>query len=443
MSTVGIIPRGEAPSAHPRGLFALSAAEMWERCSFYTLKGILLYFMTDALGYTKPDAQNIQGWYVMAVYAAAIPGGLIADKLLGAWWTVVLGAISIIAGQFTLIGHSEQCFFAGLGLIALGTGLLKPNMTSLVGNLYVKDDPDKERGYALYYVGINIGAFIGPTVGSILAQSQWFKERLTAMGLNPADSWYWAFAFSGVGMIFGLAVFLCRSGHLRRASLKASKQEFRPLNADDLRRVLALVVFFLTTVLFFTIAEQGGSSLSFFAKDSVDRQIGSFEIPAAAFQGINPVFVLVLTPTFGLLWKRLGKKQPASPAKFSMAMLFLGFGSALVVWAALWSRQGPVSPLFLVGFFFLQVMGEVCLSPVGLSKVNELAPPRFTGLATGIWFLAWAIAAKLAGVIAAFCSDDATTLALCFGCFAVASFVASLVLYLLRPKMKRLMGNVL
>lgn len=426
------------------------------------MKAILAIFLATAvvdggLGFSKADAAAIYGWYGMAVYLMAIPGGLIADRFLGARRAVLVGGTIIAAGHFIMLLHASFFIFAGLGLIAIGTGLLKPNISSMVGEVYGghgAHDSRREQGFTLFYMGINIGACVAPIVCGILAQDATFKGMLSWCGINPNLSWHFAFAAAGLFMVYALWQFwkggddVKHLGQLHKSDTTTAAAAASVPAADADKRgwkhVLAILVLCLFSVLFFCITEQGGSSLSFFAEQMTRNTIFGWEFPSTFFQSVNPLCVILFSPLFAIVWAWLAKKgyEPSSPFKFAIGLLFLTFGTALMVPAAHAAVTGKVSPLWLVGVYALQVVGELCLSPVGLSKVTELAPPKYTGLAIGLWFLASALAAKLGGFLAGFYSDDPMVLASLFTWLAAIAFVGAIVMTVTAPFVRKLMKPV-
>ncbi len=440
---------------HPKGLTTLFFTELWERFSYYGMRAILMLYMTTppdrgGLGFGIPEAASIYGTYTMSVYLTNLPGGLIADKLLGARLAVLVGGIIIACGHFSMIFASLPFFYAGLALIAIGTGLLKPNISTMVGSLYGEDDPRRESGFSIFYFGINLGAVLAPLVCGFLAQRQTFKNFLSNMGMDPNTSWHWGFAAAGVGMTVGLIVYLSHQKRLAHVGVRANKRldelttvPRQPLTRDEWKRIGAVFVFFLFTILFWAAYEQKGSSLNLFAEKLVDRRVFGWSFEASYMQSLTATFVLMLAPLFAWLWIRMGKRQPSSPIKFTFGLLFIGLGYLLMVPASWLTANGKISPFWLVGLYFLEVVGEMCLSPVGLSTVTKLAPAKLLGIMMGVWFLAAALGNKLAGFFAGFFDpNNSNTLVKLYGGIAVGLFVSAAVLALLTPKIKKLMGKV-
>ena len=445
-------------AGHPRGLGTLFFTELWERFSYYGMRSILILYMTSAaaaggLGMSVPDAAGLYGTYTMAVYLTALPGGLIADYLTGARLAVFIGGVIIAAGHFSMAFHSTTTFYLGLGLIAIGTGLLKPNISVMVGGLYRENDPRRDSGFSIFYMGINLGAFLAPLIVGYLAKGESFKRFLSSMGMDPAKSWHWGFAAAGVGMVFGLIIYLLNRRQLARVGAKVKTVTkgteatgpgtAAPLTRGDWKRIAAIFIFFLFTILFWAAYEQKGASLNLFADRLVRTEIFGVTFPAPYLQSLTPLFVIMLTPVFAILWVRLKERQPSSPGKFTLGLLLIGLAYVLIVPAAMLTAQGRVSFWWLVGLYFLEVCGEMCLSPVGLSTVTKLSPPKLVGIMMGVWFLAAALGNKLAGFLSSFfVSNDSWRLTLLYGGIAVGLLVSAGILALFTPAIKRLMGKV-
>lgn len=441
---------------HPRGLSMLFFTEFWERFSYYGMRSILVLYMTatvaeGGLGFDVKAAATLYGSYTMWVYLTGLPGGLTADRLLGARLAVLLGGVVIIFGHVAMVFHSMPFFYGGLTLIAIGTGLLKPNISTMVGSLYSADDPRRDSGFSIFYMGINIGAVLAPLCVGYLAQGESFKRFLIGMGLDPSKSWHWGFGAAAVGMTAGLIVYLVNRRRLGNVGLRiGSKQNKQkravskePLTKSDWKRIAAIFVFFLFTILFWAAYEQKGASLNLFAKSLVRTEAFGMRFPSSWLQSCTPAFVILLAPLFSILWVRLGKRQPSSPVKFTLGLLFIGLAYCLLVPAAWMTGQGRISPLWLVGLYFLEVVGEMCLSPVGLSTVSKLAPVKLVGIMMGVWFLAASFGNKLAGYLSTFfVVNNPTQLVKLYGGIAVGLLISAGILALLTPRVKKLMGTV-
>ena len=480
---------------HPTGLFTLFFAEMWERFSYYGMRALLTLFMVapvavGGLGFDNRRAGIIYGTYAMSVYMLSIPGGFLADNFLGARRSVLLGGIVIACGHFTLALRSETTFFMGLVLIALGTGLLKPNISTMVGSLYEAGDVRRDAGFSIFYTGINIGAFSAPLITGWLAQSDQFKSLLEGWGMDPTHSWHWGFATAGIGMTIGLVVYVMTGNRIAHVGNPPASGAGRPwvalgvvlmgatglfglvLLSDmqarfawirygyvivpvlaivwfgfqaslDAKRIAAVLVFSLAALVFWAVFEQAGSTIALFGDKLTRTEVFGYKFPSAWFQSVNSLFVMTLAPLFALLWVKLGNRQPSSPTKFVIGLVFLGLSFLLMVPVARMTVEGKVSPFWIVGLFFLQTLGELCLSPVGLSTMTKLAPPKFLGLVMGIWFLAAALGNKLAGVMASeFTSTDGYALAKFFLTQTLWVGGATVALLACVPWLKKLMGGV-
>ncbi len=430
----------------PPGLSTLFLTEMWERFSYYGMRAFLILYMTapaagGGLGFADADAASIYGTYTGSVWAAAILGGLAADRFLGQYRAVLVGGIIIALGHFTLAFRSLPFFYLGLGLIVVGTGLLKPNVSTLVGSLYEAGDKRRDAGFSIFYMGINLGAFSGPLVAGYIAQ------RI---------DWHLGFAAAGIGMVFGLTQYVLGRRRLQPALDRLAAQPKlaeaagdrkatgRGFSTTEWKRMGAIVIFFLFAALFWGAYEQAGSTLNLFADRHTRLSVLGFSFPSSWFQSVPPIFVILLAPVFAALWMRLGPREPSSPAKFTLGLFFISLAFLILVPAGAMAQSGGgtrVSPWWLVAVYFVSELGELCLSPVGLSVVTKLSPVRIVGLMMGVWFLSNALGNKIAGWAAGFMG--ALPLATLFGTVAAVTFVATIILFLLIRPVRRLMGGVL
>jgi len=434
---------------HPRGLATLFFTEMWERFSYYGMRAFLILYMVapaaaGGLGFTDARAASIYGTYTGSAWAASILGGVIADRLLGPYRTVFLGGVIIALGHFTLAFNALPFFYTGLALIAFGTGCLKPNVSTLVGSLYAQGDTRRDAGFSLFYMGINLGALLGPLVAGYLAQEV---------------NWHIGFACAGVGMTAGLIQYvaggervkqgLTRIESERRASLATATAVNRGaagtgtgFTATEWKQIGAIVIFFIAAGLFWGGYEQAGSTLNLFADRYTRLDVFGFSFPSSWFQSVQPVFVILLAPVFGWLWLRLGSKEPSVPTKFALGLLFMAMSFAILIPAgALASGEGMrVSPMWLVAAYFVSELGEMCISPIGLSAVTKLAPLRIVGLMMGVWFLSNAFGNKLAGWAAGFFSS--MPLNQLFTYTTVVLLAAAVVMFAIIRPARRLMGDV-
>ena len=418
----------------------LFLTETWERFSYYGMRALLILYMVaprshGGLGFDTPLAASIYGWYTMLVYASAIPGGFAADRWLGHSRAVVAGGVAIACGHFAMALHGLPLFFAGLGSIVVGTGLLKPNVSTLVGRLYRPGDPRRDSGFSIFYMGINIGAMLAPLVCGYLGQRV---------------DWHLGFGAAGIGMTIGLSIFLAgrrlipdaQTGEPAAPGTATSSDAPAPaLTSEERRRISVIGLLFVFALLFWGAVEQAGSSLTLFADRYTRLSIFGFSFPSSWFQVEQPLFVLALAPIFAWMWVRLGPRQPSSPAKFALGLFFVGLGFLIIVpaAAAAQARGTRVSPLWLTALYFVHTLGEMCLSPVGLSLVTRLAPARLVGLMMGVWFLATAFGNKIAGWVAGF--FEVIPVARLFLLVAAAAIGAAALLATLIPPIRRLAGE--
>jgi len=442
-------PTAAARLRHPIGLWTLFLTEMWERFSYYGMRALLVLFMVDAvkggMGLNDKTATAIYGLYTSAVYLMSLPGGWLGDRLFGARRAVWYGGIVIALGHFTLALPWTQTFFLGLIFVVVGSGTLKPNMSSMVGELYPEGGARRDAGFSIFYMGVNLGAAIGPYVCGWLAEKK---------------GWHWGFAAAGIGMVLGLIQFrfsrrwlgnagmsrgneaplhtserallicgipavllvlaLCLGGwiHLNPIALAQWMAYvilaiavvffvvaflFCGLNTVEKERVAMILVLFLVSALFWAGFEQAGSSFNLFAERYTARNFGSFVVPAEWFQMLGPVFIVAFAPVFAWIWIWLARRNldPSIPIKFALGLLFLAAGFAVMIGAALIVVSGnKASAGWLTLTYLLHTFGELSLSPVGLSSVTKLAPRKLAAQMMGIWFLATSLGNLLAGLLA-------------------------------------------
>ncbi|MCE3284106.1 MAG: hypothetical protein K0R70_362 [Steroidobacteraceae bacterium] len=481
---------------HPRALSTLFFTEMWERFTFYGMRALLVLFLVDAIdsgGYGLDDktATAIYGLYTAAVFMAALPGGWVADRLIGAQRAVMVGGTLMTLGNLMLtIPGPKELFFGGLVVIILGVGLLKPNVSTLVADLYPEGGGRRDAGFTIFYMGINLGAFIGPLIAGWLAQRYGWRVGFLAAAIGLPfgllQFWLSRHLFNGAGaqpnrndggaglagdwkrfsialVVFALVAALLFSGvvHLDPARLARGAAYVlvgmgflyflylfvgAGLDPVERRRMIVVLVMFLAVASFWSGYEQAGSSLNLFAKRHIDRMVGGFEIPAGWFQSVQPAFVIVFAPLFSVLWVRLAQRNldPAAPLKFAFGLLLMGLGFLFMVVAANMVVGGANAPAYLLVLtYLLTVFGELCVSPVGLSTVTKLAPARLVGQMMGVWFLGSSLGKLMAGLIAG--TFDPNDLAAMPGRYLDIVFYAcgiGAVLLLLSPRITRLMGGV-
>ncbi|HEY5824527.1 MAG TPA: peptide MFS transporter [Cyclobacteriaceae bacterium] len=493
---------------HPRGLATLFFTEMWERFSYYGMRALLLLFMVGAIekggmGLDEKTGGAIYGLYTMFVYLLALPGGWLADKFFGLRKSVFYGGCLIALGHFCLAFPFTETFFVGLLLIVMGTGMLKPTISSLVGELYSSNEQAKrDAGFSIFYIGINVGATIAPLITSFLGET---------------INWHYGFAAAGLGMVCGLVQYKLTEKYLGTSGLEPSKladpvlQSQREKNirlgliifiaalivfvallltriisvnpvaiaqistyvlagsvivyfiyvllVEDLdlsekKKIVSVALLFMASAMFYGGYEQQGSSLTLFADRYTDRFIGTFQFPSGWFQTVPPLAVVLLTPFIAWLWVWLAKRNmsPSTPAKLSFGLLFMGLGYAAMMWASLrLISNGQIgnnaSPNWLVLTYVLHTFGEICLYPVGLSAVSKLSPKRLLGQMMGVWFISLALGNLVAGLFAGEFDEqaivaDPNLLVNLFWIVTKVMMVAGVIFLLLAKPIKKLMGDI-
>ncbi len=495
---------GKTFFGHPRGLSTLFFTELWERFSYYGMRAILVLFMVDAIntggmGLDDKTATAIYGLYTMFVYLLALPGGWLADKFLGLRNAIWYGGIIIAAGHFAMAIPSDETFFLGLILIVIGTGFLKPNISSIVGGLYSDDEPAKrDAGFSIFYMGINIGAFVAPLL------TGWLGE---------GSNWHYGFGLAGIGMVLGLIQYKLTEHHLgdvgklpeqlddpekqqkRHSRIKRSLWVIgiiffafvglalagtisidpvaiadasgitifalviayfiyvfvaEELTTDQKKKIGVIACLFIFSAMFWSGFEQAGSSLNLFAERYTDRMMFGWEMPASWLQSVNAFFIITLAPVFGWLWVWLAKRsfEPSTPVKFALGLIFLGLGFLVMMFASYIVVEGSqVLPTWLIMTYLFHTIGELCLSPVGLSAVTKLAPKKLVGQMMGIWFMSIAFGNLIAGRIAGQFDQesiqaDPNLLPDLFWLIVITTVGAGILLLLLTKPIKKLMGNV-
>ena len=485
---------------HPRGLATLFFTEFFERFSFYGMRALLVLFLTatvanGGLGVDNPTAGAIYGLYAGSVYLFSLPGGWLADRLLGQQRSIWYGGILISLGNFMLAVPSLTVFYLGLVVIVLGTGLLKPNISSIVGELYHgASGARRDAGFSIFYMGINLGATIAPLVAGTIGENIGYR---------------WGFFTAGAAMLIGLVQYRRTSHYLGEAGrtpqgTTAAEQRasapwligglallaaavaavatgavqvdaaglagalgwfmvvlsivffggvllFGKLDGAEKRRVGVIIAFFVCASLFWAGFEQAATTFNLFARDLTDRSLlGSFfashEHPASWYQSVNPTYIILLSPFFAWLWIALGRRNldPSSPVKFGIGLVLLGAGFAVMLLAArlIIAQGGTAGPQWLLLTYLLHTCGELCVSPIGLSNVTKLAPPRFASQMMGTWFLGTAIGNLVAGHIGGAIGSDVTKMPSQFWQLTLISVGAGAAMFLLSPLFRRWIGNV-
>jgi POT family proton-dependent oligopeptide transporter len=480
---------------HPRGLATLFFTEMWERFTYYGMRAVLVLFLVSAVssggfGIDDRTATAIYGLYTAGTYLACLPGGWIADRLIGARRAVLAGGIGIALGNALLAtSATPQAFYMGLFVIVLGVGLLKPNVSAMVAELYPEGGARLDAGFTVFYMGINVGATLGPLVtgeaqelvgpragfgaaalfmGLGVLQFYWTQHHLGKAGMTVAGGGAsarrkaWA-RFWIVAVFAGAAVAACGFGLIPMDPLRiAHASTFliaatailyfgylftaAKLTADEKKRALVIVVLFVGSVLFWSGYEQAGSSLNLFAERYTDRSVGHFVIPAGWFQSLNPAFVIIVAPMVAWVWIALARRylNPSAPAKFALGVILMGSGFLVMAAASTIVASGSkVLPYWLMATYLLHTFAELCLSPVGLSYTTKLSPKRFVGQMMGMWFLSLSLGNLAAGLIAG--EFDANNTSAMPGQYMHIVYFAvglgAVLLALSRP-VKKLMGDV-
>jgi POT family proton-dependent oligopeptide transporter len=423
-----------AAKRHPKGLPVLFFTEMWERFSFYCMLSILSLYMKETiegggLGFSIFKTGQIYGLYIGLVYFTPLIGGLIADRVFGIRKTIVIGGLFMMAGHFLLAFRPLPFFFSALCCLMIGNGLFKPNISTLLGNLY-RDMPEKkDDAYNIFYMGINLGAFASPLVASSLRN------------LHPIHGWHYAFAAAGVGMIISLVTFALFQKYVRPGDLKASDQATQSLEitltrAQARRRVQALLLIFGVVIFFWLAFHQNGLTLTYWAENATRTTLNP-EI----FQSVNPAFILLFTPIIVLFWNalRLRKKEPSTALKLGLGMLLTAGAYLIMAFAGLAGGDtDKVSMWWLINSYAVITLGELCLSPMGLSLVSKLAPWKIRGLMMGGWFAATAVGNYLSGLLGSFWDQmpHSTFFFILVGTSVFAFFILVACLKFLNPVIK-------
>jgi proton-dependent oligopeptide transporter, POT family len=489
---------------HPRGLATLFFTEMWERFSYYGMRALLLLFMVAAIekggmGMDEKTGGAVYGLYTMFVYLLALPGGWLADKFFGLRKSVFYGGCLITVGHFCLAFPLTQTFFVGLLFIVMGTGLLKPNISSLVGELYpVADQARRDAGFSIFYMGINIGATIAPVITSYLGEN---------------INWHYGFAAAGIGMLLGVIQYKLTENSLGTAGLGPIKLAdpvlqnkteknfktglavfglalasfisllltrtitidpvaiakisvyamgasvilyfayvllFEKLDKEEKNKIKVIAVFFLASAMFYAGYEQQGSSLNLFAARYTDRFIGGFEFPAGWFQTVPAAAVIIFVPVFAWLWVWLAKRNlnPSTPVKLSLGLLFMGLGFAVVMGASMVIVAGnKAMPAWLIATYVFNTFGEICLYPIGLSAVSVLSPKKLLGQMMGVWFMSLALGNLSAGLFGGEFDDTAIAanphlLVDLFWVMVKWLFLAAVIVLIISKPLRKLMGDI-
>ncbi len=482
-------PATALPDRHPKALPMLFLTEMWERFSYYGMRALLVLYLVNALHYERKDALALYGTYTALVYLTPIVGGYLADRYLGRRKAILIGGLTMALGHFAMA--FEPLLYLALGLIIIGNGFFKPNISTLLGSLYQAHDPRRDGGFTIFYMGVNLGAFLAPLVAGTLGEKV---------------GWHYGFAAAGVGMLVGLIQFTLGQKNLGNqglppgksrletidwihiglfaacmiplvyfflaawdtlspywraldgrmqlllvvavigalwfgASRRGPKEGVEPLTREEILRIVAIFIMGLFVVFFWMGFEQAGGTMSLFADQQTDRVVFGWEIPASYFQAINPLAIVALGPLLSMMWTRIDSSRFAipTPAKMGLGMIILGLGFIVLAIAASRAQAvGKVGPEWLVMVFVIHTVGELFLSPIGLSMVTKLAPMRLAAMLMGMWYMANFVANYLAGSL----EEMLTTTQIPLYWFLVGSSIgAGIVLLLITPLLKKLMGG--
>ena len=476
---------------HPIGLVTLFFTEMWERMSYYGMRALLVLFMTDqinkgGMGLDDDKATVIFGVYTAFVYLGGLPGGWVADKFIGAQKAILYGGIIIMSGHFVLAIPSTNAFFIGLLLVITGTGLLKPNISAVLGDLYLPGDPRRDTGFSIFYVGINLGGMLGPLICGYLAQ-------------NDSFGWHYGFAFAGIGMLFGVVQFWRTKSYLGDAGVSSRSLStyqkngfiifslillvlifiltqvdvlsfnferfskittyliliitagffvyvlyFYGLNKIEFNRVVVILVLVLGAAIFWSGFEQAGSSLNLFANRHTQLEFGFFKIYSTWFQSVNSIFIILFAPMFASLWVMLAKKNlnPSVPTKFAAGLLFLALGFLMMMFASMIVASGDKAmPTWLLMTYLFHTFGELTLSPVGLSAITKLSPKKLVGQMMGMWFVAASLGNLIAGQIAGEFNDISNFSAQYLDIVLILA-AAGIAFLLLSKKLQKMIGGI-
>ena len=450
------VPATKSRLKHPAGLYLLFLTEMWERFSYYGLRSLLMLYLTvslvqGGLGYSVSSGAFIYAIYTGCTYFTPIIGGWLADNFLGQKKAILIGAIIMAVGNFSLfVNGSRVGLYIGLALLIAGNGFFKPNISTVVGQLYDKGDKRKDSAFTIFYMGINLGSLIAPLICGLLA------ENIFATTSNGVMHYGFKYGFlaAAIGMVLGAIIFMVFSpkylshvGGINKEEVKNEnkKASNEPLTKQEKRRVLSIIILAAFVIFFWTGFEQAGSSLTMFTQKLTNRELFGMTIPVSWFQSCNPIFVLILSPILAKLWIRLANRDKGDlsiPVKMGMGMIILGIGFLFMVGAvmSIGGAENPVakaSMWWVVLTYFCNTVGELCLSPIGLSMVSKLAPIKYASLLMGLWLAATGVANLLAGVIASRL-ETLGPLEI-FGSISGVCIVLGIVLLLLSKKITKLM----
>lgn len=455
---------------HPKGLYLVFLTGMWERFSYYGMRGILMLYLTKTfleggLAFDPQTASLIYGFATGLTYFTPLIGGWIADNFLGQRKAVLLGGLIMFFGEFVLFAmHSHIGLYLGLFLLIIGNGFFKPNISALVGGLYEPGDKRLDSAFSIFYMGINLGAFLAPLITGLLTDNIFAKTAIDANTGEVAMSFGYKFGFgaAAIGMLIGELIFiffaqkylgdlgLKAKGSSKKVVEVSEAEAHKPLTKEEKERITVIFVYFFFAIFFFAGFEQAGSSLTLYTDSYINRVVGSFEIPTAWFQSVNPLFIVLLAPVFATFWGTKMGQRLTTPFKMGLGMILLGVGFFFML-GAVYERGGAIgvdpkdvavkaSLAWLILTYLTHTIGELCLSPVGLSTVTKLSPPRLAGLLMGVWMMAAFFANSIGGVIASYVEKLGASVVFA----AVSGFVilCGLGMILLNKKLQAMMHGV-
>ncbi|MFW5823278.1 MAG: peptide MFS transporter [Tangfeifania sp.] len=495
---------------HPSGLWVLFFTELWERFSYYGMRALLVLYLTSTIinggfAFAENHALEIYGIFTGLVYLTPIIGGVVADRMIGQRKAIMIGGIVMGLGQAAmayseaivgmvdlpheaLMEQRQYWLYIGLGLLILGNGFFKPNISTMVGRLYADSDPRKDAGFTIFYMGINIGAFLAPLIAGYLGESVgwswgfgsasvgmfigtiWFwaqESKLGTLGFGPKrkftdkvarlnsrdwlDVLVWTIGLTGVVYLFvktwwtlpeTATTIIIRVAIFVSIAAIAYIIIKNTTGKTEWSRIGAILVFAFFNVFFWSGFEQAGGTFNLFARDYTDRMIGDFEINATWFQSINALAIVALAPVFSMMWVALGRRNPSTPVKFGLGLFLLSLGFVVMYTAdSIATLQNLVSPMWLVGVYVLHTTGELCLSPIGLSMITKLSPPKITSLMMGLWFASIALANYLAGALRSILENYLPDMNI-FLFLVITSGTAALLMFAISPWLKKMMRGI-
>ena len=441
MSSTTLEPHQKELFGHPIGLFTLFFTEMWERFSYYGMRAILvLYLVTETtqanpgLGWTNGEALALYGWYTMMVYVMSVPGGYIADKFLGQRKSVTVGGVLLLIGHSVLAIEHLTAFYAGLVFIVLGVGMLKPNISTMVGGLYKPGDVRRDKGFTIFYIGINVGAFLSSLIVGYVGETY---------------GWHYGFGLAGIGMALGVAQYLLGQKYLKEVGnfigdTTESAQDLKaPLTKEEKDRITVLLISFLLVILFWGAFEQAGGLMNIYTMEKTNRMLGGWEGPASWFQSLNAMFIIFFGSAVAGYWanRKLKGKTATSLFKMILGLIIMGTGFLFMTAAtAQFESTGASAMYWLVLAYLFHTIGELCLSPVALSYITKLAPAKYASIMMGVYFAMTGFGSKLAGLLGEW-SESLGEMTIFTGIAATSIGVGLLVL-LVRNKLEPLTHGV-